>query len=79
MRRFSGLRTYDCRVLGCSSFKSADEFFSASGFKAQSREDFAAIPDDEWDTFVDRNTSYGNWQDMLRAAGLVWTKGQLGL
>ena len=36
----------------CSRFKSADELFEASGFNVHSVEDFKAIPDAEWDTFI---------------------------
>jgi hypothetical protein len=31
----------------CSRFQSAEEMFEASGFKVESAEDFAAIPDAE--------------------------------
>ncbi len=63
----------------CSSYKSADELFDASGFKVKTQEDFAAIPDDAWDDFIRKNTAYGNWQEMLQAAGSVWVKKELGL
>lgn len=63
----------------CSRFRSADELFESSGFKVQSTEDFAAIPDAEWDTFISGNTSFANWQEMLDAAVKEWTIRQLGL
>ena len=34
-----------------TSFSSADELFEASGFKVETQEDFAAIPDNKWVTF----------------------------
>ncbi len=63
----------------CSRFRSADELFEGSGFKVQSTEDFAAIPDAEWDTFISGNTGFANWQEMLDAAVKEWTIRQLGL
>ncbi len=64
---------------GCSRFSSLDEMFVTSGFKVESQEDFSAIPDNEWDTFIRGNTSFGNWQKMLHAASVAWTQKELGL
>lgn len=63
----------------CSRFKSADELFESSGFTIQSTEDFAAIPDAEWDSFISGNTNFASWQEMLNAAVKEWTIKQLGL
>ncbi|MCJ7774435.1 MAG: hypothetical protein MUP22_15030 [Desulfobacterales bacterium] len=57
-----------------STFSCIDDFFEASGFKIESREDFEAIPDDEWDQFINQNTSFNNWKEMLKAAGEEWVK-----
>ena len=38
----------------CSRFQSAEEMFEVSGFNVESAEDFAAIPDAEWDEFPDQ-------------------------
>ena len=61
----------------CSTFSSAGEMFERSGFKVESEEDFAAIPDEAWDDFICSNTSYFNWREMLRAAGAAWAKRKL--
>jgi len=53
----------------CSGFHSAQEMCEASGFKIESAEDFAAIPDAEWDEFVRANTSFASWEAMLGKAG----------
>lgn len=66
-------------VSSCSKFQSAEELFAASGFKIDCAEDFKAIPDLEWDAFIQANTSYHHWEDMLKAAGAIWTKKALGL
>lgn len=62
-----------------SRFLSADEMFKASGFKVESSEDFANIPDDEWGRFVQENTTFATWPDMLSAAGVVWAQKKLKL
>jgi hypothetical protein len=63
----------------CTRFRSADELFESSGFKVQSTDDFAAIPDTEWDSFICKNTNFATWQDMLQAAVKEWTIKRLGL
>ena len=63
----------------CSTFSSADELFERSGFKVESKEDFAAIPDEPWDEFIRSNTSFFNWKEMLQAAGAAWVKSKLEL
>jgi hypothetical protein len=66
-------------LAACSTFSSAEELFERSGFKVESQEDFAAIPDEPWDEFIRVNTSYFNWQEMLQAAGAAWAKAKLNL
>jgi hypothetical protein len=63
----------------CSTFAAADEMFDRSGFKVDSQEDFAAIPDDLWEEFIRSNTSFLSWREMLHAAGTVWAKNKLKL
>lgn len=60
-------------------FLSEDEMFEASGFKIETAEDFANIPDEEWDNFIQQNTPFASWSDMLSAAGTEWTQKKLGL
>ncbi|MGL6455025.1 hypothetical protein [Aeromonas caviae] len=64
-------------VSNCSSFPSIDELFDASGFKIDTPEDFAAIPDDEWDSFIIENTSYESWSEMQQAAADEYFKAVL--
>jgi hypothetical protein len=63
-------------MASCSSFKNAQELFDKSGFKIDSKEDFAAIPDDAWDKYISQNTKYNSWSDMQRAAHEDWLKRQ---
>jgi len=62
----------------CSHFQSADALFEASGFKIETPEDFAAIPDAEWDEFIRANTSFATWEEMLGKAGGEWAARRLG-
>jgi hypothetical protein len=60
-----------------TDFTSIDEMFEASGFKAETEEDFAAIPDDEFDVFVVRTTRFASWDEMRAEAGKRWTRNKL--
>ncbi|MCW2264257.1 hypothetical protein M2305_000204 [Gluconobacter cerinus] len=62
-----------------SRFNSANEMFDASGFKIESKEDFEAIPDEAWDTFIKSNTSFSSWKEMLERAGAEWAARKIGL
>ena len=59
-------------------FLSEDELFEASGLSVQSTEDFEKIPDEEWDNFIQQNTPFASWSDMLSAAGAEWAQKKLG-
>lgn len=63
----------------CSSSSSFAHFLEAGGFVVESTEDFAAIPDDEWDAYVERSTTFANWEAMKGAAATAWMTRQLGL
>lgn len=69
----------DSFVLQHTSFSTADEMFKASGFKIETQEDFAAIPDNDWDNHIRSISSFEGWQSMLGAAGQEWAKRKLGL
>ena len=61
-----------------TSFSSADELFEASGFKVETQEDFAAIPDNKWDEYIRSVSNFENWQAMLDGAGKKWAAKKLG-
>jgi hypothetical protein len=65
-------------LLRCSRFHSAEEMFKASGFKVDTAEDFAAVPDAAWDEFIRANTSFPTWEAMLGEAGGAWAARRLG-
>lgn len=60
-------------------FSSAEELFENSGFRIDDAEDFKAIPDDEWDTYIRSISRFSNWKDMMTAAAGDWMKKKLGL
>lgn len=59
-------------------FSSVDEMFESGGFEVSGQEDFDEIRP-ELDAFVARETRFTDWEDMLEAALIPWTKSQLGL
>lgn len=60
-------------------FGTFSEMVRASGFTVESAEDFAAIPDRDWDTFVRQATSFPSWEAMQAAAGKEWLAARMGL
>jgi hypothetical protein len=66
-------------VSSCSLFEDAQQLFDESGFKINSEEDIAAIPDNSWDQYISKKTIYRSWSDMLGAASIAWSKQQFGL
>ena len=46
------------------NYSSLDELVDASGFVVNTQEDFKAIPDDEWETFIVNNTSFSSWEEI---------------
>ena len=59
-------------LAGCSSFSTVEELFDASGFEVESPEDLEAIPDSDWEWFIQQNTSYTSWSEMLQNASQAW-------
>jgi hypothetical protein len=60
-----------------TDFTSIDEMLEASGYKVETSEDFAAIPDAEWDQFVARTTRFSSWEEMQQEAGNRWVQKKL--
>jgi len=55
-----------------TEFKSFKELLESGGFKVNSVEDFAAIPDDEFDEHILRTTSFDKWEDMQKTAEIKY-------
>jgi hypothetical protein len=62
-----------------SSFASFDELLAASPFKVETKEDFEAIPDAEWNTYIAANTSFESWEEMQHQAAGKYLIKQIGL
>lgn len=61
-----------------TSFSSIDELFDSCGFKIANIEDFNAIPQDVLNKFIEANTKFKNWQDMLNEAGCQYALKKVG-
>lgn len=66
-------------MLRNTEFPTIDALFAASGFKVESSEDLAAIPDAPWDAFVASRTRFASWDEMKNAAAGEWARRRLGL
>ncbi|KFF47149.1 hypothetical protein JH25_26085 [Pseudomonas sp. BRG-100] len=60
-----------------SKYSDLEALFAASGFKIDSLEDFAIIPDDEWDKFISENTDFTSWEEMQRSGSTAYMKAKL--
>lgn len=58
-------------------FASFEAMLEASPFSVKTAEDFKAIPDDDWDSFVRAATRFHSWEAMQKEAGVQWVKVQL--
>ncbi len=65
-------------VAGCSSYASLEDLFAASPFTINTLDDFKAIPDAEWDTFISTHTSFASWEEMQRGAMREYIRGKMG-
>lgn len=63
----------------CSSFESFEDLVKASGFSAESQDEFDAIPEDKWNEFIVKNTTYASWQEMINEAAAQYGRKSLGL
>jgi hypothetical protein len=64
-------------ISNCSQFENLEQLFDSSGFKVESKKDFAAIPDNEWEEFIVNNTSFDSWEEMQKHAMTAYAKRQL--
>jgi hypothetical protein len=62
-----------------SSFASFNELLAKSPFKVETKEDFEAIPDAKWDSYIAANTSFESWEEMQHQAATKYLAKQLGL
>jgi len=61
-----------------SRYSSFDALLDASGFTVNTKEDFEAIPDDEFDAYIRSVTNFRDWQSMLTAGTEAYVAKKLG-
>ena len=64
-------------IKSCSQFESLEKMFDASGFEIKNKEDFSAIPEQEWEDFIVKNTTFSSWIEMQKQAIIAYTREQL--
>ena len=62
-----------------TAVSSFDAFLEAGGYRVNSKEDFAAIPEDEFDKYVKANSKFNSWQEMFHSASQAYLAKKLGL
>ena len=65
-------------MLKHSKFSSFDALLNASGFTVNTKEDFEAIPDNEFDEYIRSVTTFCNWQSMLCAGTEAYVAKKMG-
>jgi hypothetical protein len=61
-----------------TDFESFDELLEASSWTVESQADFEAIPEDEFDTYIDENTEFPSWQVMYETGTNQYLERKLG-
>ncbi|TQQ81870.1 hypothetical protein [Halonotius roseus] len=61
-----------------TQFESFDQFLEESTWTVESQEDFEAIPESEFDDYVDQTTEFPQWQTMLETGGKKYLQRKLG-
>ena len=62
-----------------TTFGSFENLLSAGNFKAETDDEFDAIPESELDSHVSKTTNFSDWEDMLGTAVEEYTLKKLGL
>ncbi|KPZ59552.1 hypothetical protein [Pseudoalteromonas sp. P1-7a] len=67
----------DTFISNHSKYKNFEELLNSSSFTVETAEDFKAIPDDEWDSYIGKNTEFDTWENMQRTAFKYYVKGEI--
>lgn len=58
-----------------TSFEDFDMFLKNGGFEVNNQQDFENIPENELDSYIEKETKFDNWQQMLdESAGEYFNK-----
>jgi len=60
-----------------TNYGSFEEMLDASPFEVESADDFKAIPDREWDEFVQAGSSFSSWAAMMKEAAGAYAQAML--
>lgn len=60
-----------------TDFGSFEAFIEASPWTVENQADFEAIPESEFDDYVDEQTVFNSWEAMLSRGGEEWAARQL--
>jgi hypothetical protein len=52
-----------------SELPNIEALFMAGGYSLGSDEDFAKIPDEDWERLITSHTSFASWKEMMETAG----------
>lgn len=66
-------------MLSHTRFSSIAAFLEAGGFHAKTDEEFDAIPDADLDAYVEKESDFSSWEEMLGEAVEEYQRGQLGI
>jgi hypothetical protein len=69
----------DAFMVEHTDFGTTQEMLDASGFQANTSEEFSAIPEGLWEAFVVSHTKFPTWRAMLEAGTAEWISRKLGL
>lgn len=58
-------------------FLSFQDMLDKSGYEINSNDDFAAIPDEEWDIYIHHTTQFWDWDAMCAQASTDWVSNRL--
>ncbi|KNY26357.1 hypothetical protein [Pseudobacteroides cellulosolvens] len=62
-----------------TSFKTLGEMFDKSQYKVESAEDLDKIPEEELDAYVNKNTEFESWAEMMETAIGEYCADKIGL
>ncbi|HCA5286073.1 TPA: hypothetical protein MW252_002168 [Acinetobacter nosocomialis] len=60
-----------------TDFENIDDLFEKAGYKVENQDDFAAIPQEDIDTFVRENTKFESFTNMQQHAAAEYVRKQL--
>ncbi|HFX6308340.1 hypothetical protein [Acinetobacter pittii] len=60
-----------------TDFENIDDLFEKAGFKVETEEDFAAIPQEDIDAFVQEHTKFDSFTDMQQKAAAEHVRKQI--